>query len=260
MIGCGNMAGAMLRQWVASGDVSPDQVTVIDPGTPKIPEGVRHLQSPPEDGLPDALMLGVKPQMLDGVAESLAPRVQGVPLLLSILAGVEVAALAKRFDAGAVVRVMPNLPVGLGKGVVALHGVPPGSAQGKAASALMDSLGLVEWIDKEELFDSVTALSGCGPGFVFRFIDALADAGVAVGLEPDQALRLATATVNGSSAMAADADDNPGVLADRVASPGGSTREGMNVLDRDEALKNLLIETLTAARDRNHELAAAARG
>src|SRR3546814_6341505 len=72
-------------------------------------------------------MLGVKPQKLDEVAAAIAPRIKGVPLLLSILAGVEVAALAKRYEAKAIVRVMPNLPVGLGKGVVALHGVDPES-------------------------------------------------------------------------------------------------------------------------------------
>ncbi|MBR0553833.1 pyrroline-5-carboxylate reductase [Stakelama marina] len=260
LIGCGNMAGAMLSQWVASGDVSPSQVTVIDPGTPKIPDGVRHLEKFPEGGDdPDAVMLGVKPQMLDDVAEALAPRIKGVPLLLSILAGVDVAALSDRFDAKAVVRVMPNLPVGLGKGVVALYGADPEGEQGKAATALMDSLGLVEWIREEGLFDTVTALSGCGPGFVFRFIDAIAAAGAELGLPEDQARRLATATVNGSSAMAAGSDETPGVLADRVASPGGSTREGMNVLDDGDALKKLMVKTLTASRDRNHELAEAAR-
>ncbi|WNO53227.1 pyrroline-5-carboxylate reductase [Stakelama saccharophila] len=259
LIGCGNMAGAMLSQWVTSGDVAADQVTVIDPGQPKIPEGVRHLSSPPEQGMPDCVMLGVKPQMLDDVAGSLAPRIKGVKLLLSILAGVDVAALADRFEAEAVVRVMPNLPVGLGKGVVALYGTDPDGEQGKAATALMDSLGLVEWIPEERLFDTVTALSGCGPGFVFRFIDAIAAAGAELGLPADQARRLATATVEGTSAMAAESDDTPGTLADRVASPGGSTREGMNVLDDDDALKKLMVKTLTASRDRNHELAEAAR-
>src|SRR3546814_1506139 len=84
------------------------------------------------DLLPEALMLGVKPQKLDEVAAAIAPRIKGVPLLLSILAGVEVAALAKRYEAKAIVRVMPNLPVGLGKGVVALHGVDPESVDRKS--------------------------------------------------------------------------------------------------------------------------------
>ncbi|MGN6375405.1 MAG: pyrroline-5-carboxylate reductase [Sphingomonas sp.] len=259
LIGCGNMAGAMLGQWVASGAVDPATVTVIDPGTPKIPEGVRHVTDIPKDGAPEAVMLGVKPQMLDQVAPTLRPHIKGVKLLLSILAGVEVASLARRFDAGAVVRVMPNLPVALGHGAVGLYGTDPDSAAGKAAAALMAPLGLIEWIADERLFDAVTALSGSGPGFVYRFIDALAAAGAELGLPADQALRLATATVEGSAMMAARASENPATLADRVASPGGSTREGLNVLDHDDALKRLLTETLKAARDRNVELAAAAR-
>ncbi|MFC4847629.1 pyrroline-5-carboxylate reductase [Hephaestia sp. GCM10023244] len=259
LIGCGNMAGAMLRQWVASGVVDPARVTVIDPGAPTLPDGVRHVTELPAQGLPEAVMLGVKPQMLDDVAAGLAPRIKGVKLLLSILAGVEVAALGKRFEAEAIVRVMPNLPVGLGKGVVALHGVDPDRDAGRTASALMVPLGLVEWIAKEDLFDAVTALSGCGPGFVYRFIDALAEAGAALGLPEDQARRLATATVNGAAELAAQSDETPATLADRVASPGGSTREGMNVLDKDDALKVLMKATLAAAERRNAEMAAAAR-
>jgi pyrroline-5-carboxylate reductase len=94
---------------------------------------------------------------------------------------------------------------------------------------------------------------------VFRFADALAQAGAALGLPVDQAARLAMATLEGSAIMAAAADISPAVLADRVASPGGSTREGLNVLDRDEALVTLLTETLAASERRNAEMAAAAR-
>jgi pyrroline-5-carboxylate reductase len=102
-------------------------------------------------------------------------------------------------------------------------------------------------------------LSGSGPGFVYRFIDALAKGGAALGLPADQALRLATATVEGAAMMAAQESADPAELADRVASKGGSTRKGLDVLDRDGALEKLLAETLVAARDRNAELAAAAR-
>jgi|SRR5690242_19899748 len=259
LIGCGNMAGAMLSRWVESGAVDPATVTVVDPGQPRLPGGVRHVASLPDEAAPEAVMIGVKPQMLDDIAGALAPRVKGVKLLLSILAGVEVASLARRFEAEAIVRVMPNLPVALGHGAVGLYGADPQSEAGRAASALMAPLGTVEWIDEEGLFDAVTALSGSGPGFVYRFIDALAAAGAALGLPADQALRLATATVEGSAMMAANADETPATLADRVASKGGSTREGLNVLDRDDALQRLLVATLTAARDRNVELAAAAR-
>lgn len=257
MVGAGNMGGAMLRRWIASGALSPEAVTVIDPGTPELPAGVAHVATPPgaDAPPPDVLVLAVKPQMLDAVAPAWAH--VSPALLVSILAGVEVEALDRRFSAGQVVRAMPNLPVALGRGVVALHasgGAVP------AAEALMAPLGLVEWIADEALFDVVTALSGSGPGFTYRFIDALAQAGAALGLPQDQALRLAVATVEGSAMLAATADASPAVLADRVASPGGSTREGLNVLDADNALVRLMQATLDAATRRNAEMAAAARG
>jgi pyrroline-5-carboxylate reductase len=178
---------------------------------------------------------------------------------LSILAGVEISTLQDAFGANTTVRAMPNLPVSIGEGVTALYSRDANDVARDEAAGLVAPLGLVEWIAEEELFDAVTALSGCGPGFLFRFIDAMAAAGEALGLPGDQALRLATATVKGSGSLAAASDESPAVLADRVASPGGSTREGLNVLDRDGQLKALLRETLAASAKRNGELAAAAR-
>lgn len=253
------MAGAMLRCWVESGTVDPKQVFVVNRQDRALPEGVRQGRDFPDEPLPDLVMLGTKPQGLDEVATRYAPQVAGARVLVSILAGVETAMVAKRFDCGAVVRAMPNLPVAIGKGVVALHGEAEAPTRA-AVSALMAPLGLVEWIGDEALFDVVTALAGSGPGFVYRFIDALAAAGAELGLPVDQAGRLALATVEGSALLAAGADASPGVLADRVASPGGSTREGLNVLDANDALKRLLVETLAAATRRNAEMAAAARG
>jgi pyrroline-5-carboxylate reductase len=124
----------------------------------------------------------------------------------------------------------------------------------------MAPLGLVEWISDEGLFDAVTALSGSGPAFLFRFIDALAEAGATLGLPADQAARLAMATVEGSAALAAGAEESPAILADRVASPGGTTRAGLDILDADQALKALVRDTLDAAARRGAEMAAAARG
>ncbi|WP_033921368.1 pyrroline-5-carboxylate reductase [Sphingomonas sp. 37zxx] len=266
LVGAGNMGGAMLRCWIASG-MPADRVTVIDPGLPPVPKGVTVLADAPDTALPgvptpDIVVLAVKPQLIDQALPGLrkgampVPVPVPVPLLVSILAGVELSTLAQRFAADSVVRAMPNLPVAIGKGVVALHGDAAGRA---AAEALMAPLGLVEWIEDEALFDVVTALSGSGPGFTYRFIDALAKGGASLGLPADQALRLARATVEGSAIMAANAEENPSVLADRVASPGGSTREGLNVLDADDSLVTLVTRTLAAATRRNAEMAAAAR-
>ncbi len=254
LVGCGNMAGAMLRRWIETDTIDPANVFVVNREDRGLPEGVRQGRAFPGEPLPDSVMLGMKPQQLSLVAEAQGPRLAGVPLLISILAGVEVETLASRFDAASIVRAMPNLPVALGKGVVGLHG-----PHIQAADALMRPLGLVEWIEDEKLFDLVAALAGSGPGFTYRFIDALAAAGAGLGLPAAQAQRLALATVEGSGLLAAQSGETPAVLADRVASPGGSTRKGLDVLDADGALVSLLRETLAAAARRNAEMAAEAR-
>jgi pyrroline-5-carboxylate reductase len=255
MIGCGNMGGAMLRRWIAAG-LDPATVTIVNRSGRKPMEGVRTLTALPLDETPATLVLALKPQQIDTVSIGhLRPA-----LVLSILAGVEEAALAARLpDAGAIVRAMPNLPVAIGQGVTALYSAGADAQARAAATAFAQPLGAVEWIDDEAAFGAVTALAGCGPGFVFRFADALAAAGASLGLPADQAMRLALATLAGSAAMAVDADASPATLADRVASPGGSTREGLNVLDADAALVTLMTRTLAASARRNAEMAAAAR-
>ncbi|GGB20954.1 pyrroline-5-carboxylate reductase [Sphingomonas metalli] len=255
MIGCGNMGGAMLRRWVAAG-LDPARVTVITRSGREPLPGVRSQTALPADEEPATLVLALKPQQIDQIdVAHLRPA-----LLVSILAGVEEAALAVRMPgARAIVRAMPNLPVAIGRGVTALYTSSADREARAVAEALAAPLGLVEWVADEEAFGAVTALAGCGPGFVFRFADALAEAGVRLGLPADQALRLALATLDGSAAMARDAEASPATLADRVASPGGSTREGLNVLDADHALVELMARTLAASARRNAEMAAAAR-
>jgi pyrroline-5-carboxylate reductase len=260
LVGAGNMGGAMLRGWLAGG-LDPTTVTVIDPAGPTMPAGVRVLPAPPPDGEePATLVLAVKPQLLDAAASALAPLLVPETLILSILAGVEIGSLRARFGTPrGIIRAMPNTPASIRKGVTALY--PSGADQGQCdrAKALMAALGSIEWLDREDLFDAVTALSGSGPAFVFRFAEALAAAGASVGLDPAQAERLARATVAGAAALLDDSDETAGVLADRVASPGGTTRAGLDVLDDGEALRDLLARTLDAAKRRGAELAAAAR-
>jgi pyrroline-5-carboxylate reductase len=252
LIGCGNMAGAMLSRWLTTG-LDPARVTVIDPALPHV--GVRVLAALPDEPAPEMLMLGVKPQALADVAPGLQAASTGA-LLLSILAGTTTATLKQHFPgARGVARIMPNLPVAIGKGAVALHAVAAVDDH-NAVTNLVAPLGLVEWIDDETLFDAVTALSGSGPAFLYRFIDALARGGVALGLPADQAARLAIATVEGAAVTAAASLESPAVLAERVASKGGSTLAGLDVLDADKALEILLAATLAASEACNRELAA----
>ena len=254
LVGCGNMGGAMLHRWVEAG-LAAETITVVDHGAPRVPAGVRVIAAIDAGARTDTLVLAIKPQQLSSLSvdlASLCPR-----LIVSILAGVEEVTLAARFGGGTVVRAMPNLPVAIGKGVVALYASrrEEHAEACDSAAALMAPLGLVEWITDEALFDAVTALSGCGPGFVFRFADALARAGEALGLDEAQARRLALATLDGAATMAATSDEGPAALADRVASPGGSTREGLNVLDHDRALERLMTDTLAASAARNRAMA-----
>lgn len=257
LVGAGNMGGAMLRGWLASG-IAAAEIAVVDPMASGLPEGVTLYAELPEGGAPDILVLAIKPQQLGALAEAYRARMAPPRLLISVLAGVETKTLASSFGARSVVRAMPNLPAAIGEGATVLY-CKDGDVRPEA-DALMAPLGAVEWVDDEDLFHAVTALSGSGPGYVFRFIEAMAEAGAALGLPADLAARLAIATVRGSAIMAGQSDASPAVLADRVASPGGTTREGLNVLDDNEAVKTLVARTVEAAARRSAELAAAARG
>lgn len=253
LLGCGNMAGAMLSRWLERG-LDPAGVTVIRPSGRAVAPGVRVLTAVPKNEAPPAgLLLGIKPQMLGGVAADVAG---SDTLLISILAGVEAATLRAHFPAPrSIVRAMPNTPVALGKGVVALHG--EGDDARAVVDALMTPLGLVEWFDDEADFARFTTLSGCGPAFLFRFIDALAEAGRSAGVPADRATRAALATVEGAAALAAWSHADPATLAERVASPGGTTRAGLDVLDAE--LNDLMRRTIEAAGRRSAEMAATAR-
>ena len=258
-IGCGNMAGAMLDGWLAGG-MPGSAFTIFDPAPRNYPDGVTALDAMPDSGDYDAILIGVKPHMLGDIAESLAPLAGQDTVILSILAGVELETLRKRFpQAKGVVRVMPNLAVALGKSPVGL--AQDGMDEGGKDSLIrfFDPLGLPEWVGEDD-FDLFTALAGSGPAFVYRVIDALAKGAEDLGFPPDKAVRTATAMVEGAAALASHSPDDPGTLADRVASPGGTTRAGLDVLDDDQAVFKLMQATLKAAQDRSAEMSREARG
>jgi pyrroline-5-carboxylate reductase len=259
LVGCGNMGGAMLAGWLAGG-LAPSRFTVVDPVLMEAPAGVSLLRALPMGAKFDAILLGVKPQLLAEVAPAVAPFAGPGTTMLSILAGVELGTLAARFpDAGAIVRIMPNLSAAIGKSPVALFAQGLDAARTAEVTAIMEPLGLPEWLAGEGLFDLVTALVGSGPAFVYRFIDALGAGAAALGLDRSQAQRLALATVEGASLLAAASPHSPSELADRVASPGGTTRAGLDVLDEGGALARLVEATLKAAAERSAQMAKQAR-
>lgn len=258
LVGCGNMAGAMLRRWLAAG-ASPDAFTVIRPSGEAPARGVRTLtEIPTGEAPPKILLLGVKPQKLDDVTAQVAAAVGPDTLLVSILAGTELAALQARFPAaGAIVRAMPNTPVAIGRGVVGLYG--DAGSRRTELDTLMGPLGTSVWIEDEGLLHAVAALAASGPAFVFRFIAAMAAGAEALGLPRGQAERLALATVDGAAGLAASAAEGPDMLAERVASPGGMTRKGLDILDADGALARLVADALAAADLRSREMATETR-
>ncbi len=260
LIGCGNMAGAMLEGWLSAG-ADPRMITIVRPSGRAAADGVRVLTALPEDEVPALVLLGVKPQKLDEVAPPLAPALEPETILVSILAGVELAALRARFPAPrAVVKAMPNLPVRLNMGIVELF---TDAATGDAAKAeverLMTALALVEWFEDETLFNLASALTAAAPAFLYRFLDALAEAAAALGLPADQAARLTAAMAEGASALAVASPETPQQLARRVSSPGGTTEAGLTVLDSQDGLRALVGRAFDASRRRGVEMAAIAR-
>ncbi|KEO90415.1 pyrroline-5-carboxylate reductase [Erythrobacter longus] len=261
IIGCGNMGGAMLAGWLAAG-IDPARFAILDPGLERAPQGVvlyRDVAEAEAAGAHDAVLLGFKPQQLGKLAPGLRGLTGNGIEIYSLLAGLTIAQLKTAFpSADAHIRVMPNLAARINKSPIILFEDGLGTQAKSSAFAFFEHLGTALWLDNEAKFDLVTALAGSGPGFVYRFIDALAEAAVNLGLEQVQATSLALSMVEGASSLAANADASPGILADRVASPGGMTREGLNVLDADKALVKLLTRTLKATADKGAQLSAEA--
>ena len=260
--GCGNMGGAMLTGWLAGG-FDPAGFTVVDPFAAQVPEGVTLLAQAPADGDFDAVLLGFKPQQLADAGPFVAPLVGPGTVVLSILAGVDLATLRRHFPAArAIVRIMPNLAAAIGKSPMGLVSDSDDAAATALTERLVAPLGLAEWLSGEDRMDLVTALAGSGPAFVYRLIDALAAGAAELGLPREQADRLALSMVEGAAALAAASEHGPGELARRVASPGGTTQAGLDVLDAGGRLGSLMTDTLRAARDRSAEMRAeaAARG
>jgi len=260
-VGAGKMGSALLAG-LGRGE-KLGRVLVIEPNpAPDVVELCRaknfalFARVESSDAPVDALVLAIKPQMLEAAAPALAPLVGADTLVLSILAGKRVADLASRLPARAFVRAMPNTPAAVGRGVTGAYpspGVEPG--QRSLAQAVLSAVGSVEWVETEELIDAVTAISGSGPAYVFYLAECLAAAGVAAGLPDELAARLARATVEGAGElMHRSPDASPGRLRENVTSPGGTTAAALGVLMAKDGLEPLLTRAVAAAKRRAAEL------
>ena len=261
LAGAGKMGGAMLRGWLAGG-LPKAGVTLIEPHpSPDLLALVAEhgLKLNPETiAAPEALILAVKPQMLDSAAPRLA-EVAGVQtLVVSVIAGKTIANLEARLPrATAIVRVMPNTPAAVGRGAAAGAASSAVSAIQRAwTERLMRTVGIFEWLADETLIDAVTALSGSGPAYAFALVEAMAKAGEALGLPYDLAMRLARATVEGAGELM---HQEPGTTAAQlrvnVTSPHGTTAAALAVLQAPDGLDPLMGRAIAAAHRRAGELA-----
>ncbi|MGO9135686.1 MAG: pyrroline-5-carboxylate reductase [Methylovirgula sp.] len=259
LVGAGKMGGALLQGWLDLG-LEAGRIHVVDPQLPAAIQSLCetrgvHVGAP--QAAPDVLVLAVKPQMLDDAAPQLAQMIGAQTLIVSILAGKTMQNIVGRLaSAKAIVRAMPNLPAAIGcgmTGAVANPAVTP--AQRDTADALLSAVGAVEWLDDEGLIDALTAVSGSGPAYVFYLAECLAEAGVAAGLPPSTAARLARATVEGAGALlAAMKDEAPEALRASVTSKGGTTAAALDVLMAGDGLKPLIEKAVQAAKKRAGEL------
>lgn len=258
LVGCGRMGGAMLKGWLAQG-LQAGAVTVIDPKlAPEWQDRGLRVNAPlPEN--PAVLVLAVKPQMMADALGELPDLAD--TLVVSVAAGTTISTFEKAFPGAPVIRVMPNTPAAIGKGISALVGNEGATAAHlDLAETLMSAVGRVVRLDNEAQMDAVTGLSGSGPAYVFHLIEALARAGEAQGLSADMALELARMTVAGAGALAVDADEDPAVLRENVTSPGGTTAAGLKVLmDEETGLPPLIRRTVAAATERGRELGKGAK-
>src|SRR6516164_4505701 len=192
--------------------------------------------------------------MLDGW---LARYIDKATLVLSIMAGRTIGFLEKSLPTGtAIVRAMPNTPAAIGRGIsVAVANAKISKRHRKQASDLLAAIGKVEWVLDEALMDAVPALSGSGPAYIFLLAECMARAGVADGLPPDLATRLARETVAGSAELLHRSDIDAAMLRQNVTSPGGTTAAALEVLMGPGGFDQLLTQAIDAATRRSRDLA-----
>ena len=254
------MASAILGGLMRQG-LPPTAVEVVEPFEEARARLAQQFGIAPQAAASDALarcrliVWAVKPQTF---AEAAVPvrAWAGDGLHLSVAAGIPSESIARWLGTENVVRAMPNTPALVGQGVTGLFARSAVSADGRAlVEQVLAPTGDLLWVDAERALDAVTAVSGSGPAYVFYFIEAMTEAGIEMGLPPEQAKRLAIGTFTGASALARASTEPPAVLRERVTSKGGTTHAAISALEAD-GVKALFKQAIRAAERRAGELAA----
>jgi pyrroline-5-carboxylate reductase len=257
-IGAGNMAEALIRGLVKGGHVASHRITASAPRNERLAElvelyGIAVTRDNREVALQSIVVLSIKPQIMDKVLREVGDQLKPNTLVISIAAGIDTETIEHAVPEGVrVIRAMPNTPAKVGAGATAISpGKDARDDDLALARAMFDAVGITVQLDESHL-DAVTGLSGSGPAYIFLILEALADAGVKVGLSRRDAQRLAAQTVMGSAKMLLETDEHPGRLKDMVTSPGGTAIAGLHTLEQG-GLRTTLINAVETATKRSRE-------
>jgi len=258
-IGGGNMATAIIGGLIRQG-VSPLQISVVEIDAARRQHLIQNFGITVSEYLSEGIdvseivVFSVKPQQLHDVAAQ-ATKLLRDKLIISIAAGIRANTLSKWLDNNEyIVRAMPNTPALIGKGVTGLYALPSVDTQQKEQAAnILNVVGTTIWVDEEALLDTVTALSGSGPAYVFYFLEAMQEAGVTLGLSSDLARQLAVQTFLGATHLAAESNDALATLRSRVTSKGGTTEQALLSLEQSN-VKQAFIRAIRASYDRSRQM------
>ena len=253
-LGAGNMGGAIAKAVKKAGEY---EILLCDTDGEKarlLAQEIGAKAASLEDlSGADVIFLAVKPQVLPFALRKLLPLVKGAPLYVSMAAGVPLAILTETVRSEKVIRIMPNTPVTVGNGTILYcHNDLVTNAMCDTFLNDMQHAGLLDPIS-ENLIDAASALSGCGPAYVYMFIEALADGAVACGVPRAKALTYAANTLMGAAKMVLETGTHPGALKDAVCSPGGSTIAGVKALE-ENGFRGAVMNCIHDAYKRTKEL------
>ncbi|ASP48750.1 pyrroline-5-carboxylate reductase family protein [Cognaticolwellia beringensis] len=250
MIGCGKMGGSLLTRWATSTD---HKITILNPSLIKAPAGVTVTQTIKElsDQRFDIIVIAIKPQLIDTVLPAYRNHLADSGCIISIAAGFSVASIEKLMGKQAIMRVMPNLPAQIGRGVSALYANASCSAeQLETAIALTDAVGYTHLAASEDELDRVTAVAGSGPGYAFEIARCWIESAISLGFSPQTAKELVLNTMAGSIELAMASNESVETLRNSVTSKNGTTAAGLTALMQDSTLENLVQSTVSAAYER----------
>jgi pyrroline-5-carboxylate reductase len=260
LIGAGKMGMALARGWIKTG-LRPNSLTLVDnnPHESVIAFAKKHnikIASEISKADIEILVLAVKPQIITSLFSSIKGKISKDSLVLSIIAGFDLATLSNGLKTNNIVRTMPNTPAQIGKGITgAVAGSAIDEKEREMTNALLKASGKVEWFEDENDLEALTVVSGSGPAYVFLLVEALAAAGVEQGLDEKKAMALARQTIIGAASLMEVDPTQAAILRQNVTSKGGVTEAALSVLMADDdGLGQLMSRALNAARKRDKEL------